>query len=608
MVAGAAMTVFASDSRARSLHGSPPRHWVVVLAVVSTFATGVFAAQMVASARGGDGSDPHEALALVGHGARVDPRRAGAPPGDPEDRGRGHRRGGRADQGGRRGRRLRRLGVVAGVPRAAALGGAGAGRPDPLSGARRVRSGGPGARIVARGAGFRRARERAAAPARRTPGCDRRADRPAEPAALHAGRSPRRSRARSGRSEIFSVVLLDLDDFKRVNDRFGHDAGDRALREFADVLRSAMRETDVAARLGGEEFACLLPVQRRRGSLRRSPSGSGPISRAARSRFRTAAKSRSPPASALPPTRTARLPRLCCARPTSLSTGRRPKGRTASLRTAVHGEHPALLDRSLSLFVATAATSAYLWAQVLQPQIAQFAAPQPRSLPATPRVAVPAARPQVRQAVAAARGDPERARTPAQQGSAGAHLGAGPRGRVPSSLAAPPANAHAAPHLADPDSGADAPTPAPTPGADSGSAYGADPGPRADPDAGRGPPPRRPRNVSRRHPRRRRRPCPRRLPTPAPTPAPPLMPTPPPTFRHAGVTTQTATRARATTTIHGDGSSADTSADSGTWPRSDASACSVVCRSQRVQAARGCACGARAARSPWIATEHSGGA
>ena len=45
------MTVFASDTRTCRLHGRPPRHWVVVLAIVSTFATGVFAAQMVASAR-----------------------------------------------------------------------------------------------------------------------------------------------------------------------------------------------------------------------------------------------------------------------------------------------------------------------------------------------------------------------------------------------------------------------------------------------------------------------------------------------------------------------------------------------------------------------------
>ena len=89
---------------------------------------------------------------------------------------------------------------------------------------------------------------------------------------------------------MFSVVLLDLDDFKRVNDGFGHDAGDRALRVFADVLRRAMRETDVAARIGGEEFA-MPPALDRRGGGRTScsPSGSGPISRIERSCFRTAA-------------------------------------------------------------------------------------------------------------------------------------------------------------------------------------------------------------------------------------------------------------------------------------------------------------------------------
>ena len=56
-----------------------------------------------------------------------------------------------------------------------------------------------------------------------------------------------------------SLVLADLDDFKAVNDRFGHPVGDLALREFADVLRSSAREIDVAARWGGEEFCLVLP-------------------------------------------------------------------------------------------------------------------------------------------------------------------------------------------------------------------------------------------------------------------------------------------------------------------------------------------------------------
>ncbi|MGQ7273593.1 GGDEF domain-containing protein [Marinobacter sp. V034] len=62
---------------------------------------------------------------------------------------------------------------------------------------------------------------------------------------------------RSGRH--FSAVLIDLDHFKRINDEFGHDAGDQALQEFADLLRGACRESDTASRWGGEEFLILLP-------------------------------------------------------------------------------------------------------------------------------------------------------------------------------------------------------------------------------------------------------------------------------------------------------------------------------------------------------------
>lgn len=56
-----------------------------------------------------------------------------------------------------------------------------------------------------------------------------------------------------------SVVLADLDHFKGVNDRYGHDGGDAVLRHFADVCRAQKRETDVCGRWGGEEFLFLLP-------------------------------------------------------------------------------------------------------------------------------------------------------------------------------------------------------------------------------------------------------------------------------------------------------------------------------------------------------------
>ena len=56
-----------------------------------------------------------------------------------------------------------------------------------------------------------------------------------------------------------SVLMFDLDHFKSINDRFGHSVGDAALRVFADAVQNTIREGDVVGRLGGEEFAVLVP-------------------------------------------------------------------------------------------------------------------------------------------------------------------------------------------------------------------------------------------------------------------------------------------------------------------------------------------------------------
>jgi diguanylate cyclase (GGDEF)-like protein len=64
----------------------------------------------------------------------------------------------------------------------------------------------------------------------------------------------------------FSLVMLDLDDFKSVNDRFGHLVGDDALAACSVVIRESVREIDVPCRYGGEEFALILPETSRSGA------------------------------------------------------------------------------------------------------------------------------------------------------------------------------------------------------------------------------------------------------------------------------------------------------------------------------------------------------
>ncbi len=66
-----------------------------------------------------------------------------------------------------------------------------------------------------------------------------------------------RELAQDGQS--FALAMADLDHFKDLNDRYGHDTGDRALRTFARVIREAVRGSDIVSRHGGEEFVVVLP-------------------------------------------------------------------------------------------------------------------------------------------------------------------------------------------------------------------------------------------------------------------------------------------------------------------------------------------------------------
>jgi len=84
------------------------------------------------------------------------------------------------------------------------------------------------------------------------------------------GAHNRRSFMQLGREEIsrslrydrpLSLLLLDLDHFKLINDRFGHETGDEVLRRFSRLCRRTLREPDIFGRLGGEEFAVIIPEE-----------------------------------------------------------------------------------------------------------------------------------------------------------------------------------------------------------------------------------------------------------------------------------------------------------------------------------------------------------
>jgi diguanylate cyclase (GGDEF)-like protein len=67
--------------------------------------------------------------------------------------------------------------------------------------------------------------------------------------------------------QSLSLIMIDVDHFKRVNDSFGHDTGDVALRMIADGLREGLRGGDTASRYGGEEFTVILPQADLAGAL-----------------------------------------------------------------------------------------------------------------------------------------------------------------------------------------------------------------------------------------------------------------------------------------------------------------------------------------------------
>jgi len=69
---------------------------------------------------------------------------------------------------------------------------------------------------------------------------------------LELGRAQRHNRS-------LSLLIIDLDFLKEVNDRFGHPSGDMVIRTIAETIRSTCRESDFAARYGGEEFTAILP-------------------------------------------------------------------------------------------------------------------------------------------------------------------------------------------------------------------------------------------------------------------------------------------------------------------------------------------------------------
>ncbi len=91
--------------------------------------------------------------------------------------------------------------------------------------------------------------------------------------------------ARAAKTKL-SLLLIDLDHFKELNDTLGHQAGDRLLREIGPRLEAAVPGAELVARVGGDEFAVLLPT----GTTRRAGRGDRQPRSRARSRSRSASR------------------------------------------------------------------------------------------------------------------------------------------------------------------------------------------------------------------------------------------------------------------------------------------------------------------------------
>jgi len=71
----------------------------------------------------------------------------------------------------------------------------------------------------------------------------------------------------ASRGVSLSIILIDIDMFKKINDTYGHDTGDAILQEFALILKNSIRQTDSVGRWGGEEFLMILPMTNNKGAI-----------------------------------------------------------------------------------------------------------------------------------------------------------------------------------------------------------------------------------------------------------------------------------------------------------------------------------------------------